>query len=57
MNRRDFFIAAAVAVLGVVITARQYPQLRTLQILLPFAFGMAAGVLFGRAIWLSHVAS
>jgi hypothetical protein len=57
MNRRNYLIAGFYAVLGLWFTAHEYPQLRTLQILLPFAFGLAAGVALGRARWSARAAS
>jgi hypothetical protein len=51
MNRRDVLLSTTYAILGLVFTFSAYPQLRPLQILLPFVFGGAAGVSLGRARW------
>jgi len=50
MSRRYLVLSAFFAITGVFFTARSFPALRPLQILLPFIFGLAAGVALGRAL-------
>ena len=48
MYRRSVAYSGAIAVIGLILTSRSWPDLRLLQILLPFTFGLAAGVTFNR---------
>jgi hypothetical protein len=50
MNRRFILLALTFAILGIALTAHQYPKLRAVQILLPFAFGVLVGTLLGRGL-------
>ncbi len=40
--------AGAVSVVGLVITSSRWPELHVIQVLLPYVFGLAAGILYGR---------
>ena len=47
-------LAISLALFGLVVTKAEYPALHAIQILLPFASGIAAGVLIGRRIQAAH---
>lgn len=50
MNKKALMLAIAFAVIGVAATLRIVPHPRTIQWLMPFAFGAAFGVYLERGI-------
>ena len=49
MFQRSYLVALCFAVIGMILITRAFPDMRPLQIFLPFAFGVAVGVALGRA--------
>ncbi len=53
--RRDFALALAFTIFGVVFTMYAYPAIRAVEVVLPFASGVAAGIALGRGLWAHRV--
>ncbi|GJG89801.1 hypothetical protein tb265_49820 [Gemmatimonadetes bacterium T265] len=48
MPRNRLYVAAAIALFGLVFCFSRWPAVSALQIVIPFVFGLAAGVMYGR---------
>jgi hypothetical protein len=48
--KKHLFFFLAYGFVGLILPWREYPELRAVQILLPFVFGMAAGISLGRVL-------